>query len=49
MEKRRGAQPAIALFVFGVAYAMTFGEVSAQVATFTTQRVPTARQHPYRG
>src|SRR5215216_3718763 len=40
MEKRRGAQPAIALFVFGVACAMTFGEVSAQVATFTTQRYP---------
>jgi FG-GAP-like repeat len=40
MEKRRGAQPAIALFVFSVAYAMTFGEVSAQVATFTTQRYP---------
>ena len=40
MEKRRGAQPAIALFVFSVAYAMTFGEVSAQVATFTTQQYP---------
>src|SRR4029450_13710046 len=40
LEKRRGAHPAIALFVFGVACAMTFGEVSAQVATFTTQRYP---------
>ncbi|MFL6505057.1 MAG: FG-GAP repeat domain-containing protein [Candidatus Udaeobacter sp.] len=40
MKKRRGAQPAIALFVFGLAYAMTFGEVSAQVATFTTQQYP---------
>ena len=40
MEKRRGAHPAIALFVFGVACAMTFGEVSAQVATFTTQQYP---------
>jgi FG-GAP-like repeat len=36
----KGAHPAIALFVFGVACAMTFGEVSAQVATFTTQRYP---------
>ena len=40
LEKWRGAHPAIALFVFGVACAMTFGEVSAQVATFTTQRYP---------
>ena len=40
MEKWRGAHPAIALFVFGVACAMTFGEVSAQVATFTTQQYP---------
>jgi hypothetical protein len=40
IEKCRGAHPAIALFVFGVACAMTFGEVSAQVATFTTQRYP---------
>jgi FG-GAP-like repeat len=41
VTKWRGARrPAIALFVFGVACAMTFGEVSAQVATFTTQRYP---------
>jgi FG-GAP-like repeat len=40
LEKWRAAHPAIALFVFGVACAMTFGEVSAQVATFTTQRYP---------
>ena len=30
----------IVLFVFSVACAMTFSEVSAQVATFTTQRYP---------
>jgi hypothetical protein len=40
LEKWRGAHPAIALFVFGIACAMSFGEVSAQVATFTTQRYP---------
>src|SRR4029453_14348964 len=40
LEKWRGAHPAIALFVFGVACAMTVSEVSAQVATFTTQRYP---------
>jgi hypothetical protein len=40
LKKWRGAHPAIALFVFGVACAMTFGEVSAQVATFTTQQYP---------
>ncbi len=40
ITKWKGAHPAIALFVFGVACAMTFGEVSAQVATFTTQRYP---------
>ena len=40
LETRRGAHPAIALFVFGLACAMTFSEVSAQVATFTTQRYP---------
>jgi len=40
LEKWKGARPAIALFVFGVAWAMTFGEVSAQVATFTTQQYP---------
>src|SRR4030095_4058013 len=36
----KGVHPAIALFVFGVACAMTLGEVSAQVATFTTQQYP---------
>jgi FG-GAP-like repeat len=40
MVKRKGAHPAIALFVFGVACAMTFGKASAQVATFTTQQYP---------
>jgi hypothetical protein len=40
LEKWRSAHPAIALFVFGVACAMTFSEVSAQVATFTTQQYP---------
>jgi len=40
LEKWRGAHPAIALFVFGMACAMTFNEVSAQVATFTTQQYP---------
>jgi len=32
--------PAIGLFVLAVVCAMMFGEVSAQVATFTTQRYP---------
>jgi hypothetical protein len=40
LERWRGAHPAIALFVFGVACAMTFSEVSAQVATFTSQQYP---------
>jgi hypothetical protein len=40
LKKWRGAHPAIALFVFGLACTMTFGEVSAQVATFTIQRYP---------
>jgi VCBS repeat protein len=40
LGKWRGAHPAIVLFVFGVACAMTFSEVSAQVATFTTQQYP---------
>src|SRR2546421_4437601 len=40
LKKWRGAHPAIALLIFGVACAMTFSEVSAQVATFTTQRYP---------
>src|SRR5262245_20738255 len=39
-ERWRGAHPTIALFVFALACAMTFSEVSAQVATFTTQRYP---------
>jgi FG-GAP-like repeat len=40
VSKRKGAHPAISLFVFAVVCAMTVGEVSAQVATFTTQRYP---------
>jgi hypothetical protein len=40
MRKRKAEHPTIVLFVFGIACAMTFGEVSAQVATFTTQRYP---------
>src|SRR5215510_8657118 len=40
LVKWRGAYPAIALFFFGAACAMTFGEVSAQVATFTSQQYP---------
>jgi len=36
----KGTHPAISLFVFAVACAMTLKEVSAQVATFTTQRYP---------
>src|SRR6266550_5505475 len=40
LEKWRGAHPAIALFVFGVACAMTVSEVSAQNVTFTTQKYP---------
>src|ERR1043166_6097980 len=40
MENRKSAHPAIALFVFGVACAMTFSEVSAQVATFPAQQYP---------
>jgi FG-GAP-like repeat len=38
--KWRGAHPTIGLFVFAAACAMTFSEVSAQVATFTTQQYP---------
>jgi VCBS repeat protein len=38
--KWEAAHSRIALFVFTAAYAMTFGEVSAQVATFTTQQYP---------
>jgi hypothetical protein len=40
VTKWKGAHPAIGLFVFAVVCAMTFGEVSAQVATFTTQQYP---------
>jgi FG-GAP-like repeat len=40
MRKWKAKRPTIALFVFGIACAMTFGEVSAQVATFTTQQYP---------
>jgi hypothetical protein len=40
IAKWKGPHPAVALFIFGTACAMTFGEVSAQVATFTTQRYP---------
>jgi FG-GAP-like repeat len=40
MRKRKAEHPTIALFVFGIGCAMTFGEVSAQVATFTTQQYP---------
>jgi hypothetical protein len=40
VTKCKGAHPAIGLFIFTVVCAMTFGEVSAQVATFTTQRYP---------
>ena len=36
----KGSHPAIALFVFAAACAMTLSEVSAQVATFTTQKYP---------
>ncbi len=40
MRHSKGGQPVIAFFVFAVACAMTLSEVSAQVATFTTQRYP---------
>jgi hypothetical protein len=40
MRKWRGAHPAMAVFIFAVACAMTCSEVSAQVATFTTQQYP---------
>ena len=40
MRKRKAEHPTIALFVFGIGCAMTFSEVSAQVATFTTQQYP---------
>ena len=38
--KLKDAHPAIGLFAFAVVCAMTCGEVSAQVATFTTQQYP---------
>jgi hypothetical protein len=40
VTKWKGAHTAMALFVFAAASAMMFGEVSAQVATFTTQQYP---------
>jgi hypothetical protein len=40
VTKWKGAHPAIGLFVFAVVCAMMFKEVSAQVATFTTQQYP---------
>jgi len=40
MGKRKSAHSAIALFVFSAACAMMLSEVSAQVATFTTQKYP---------
>lgn len=38
--KGKGSQLAVALFVSAAACAITLGEVSAQVATFTTQQYP---------
>jgi hypothetical protein len=38
--KWKGAHPTMGLFVFAVVCAMTFGEVSAQVATFTNRQYP---------
>ena len=40
MGKWKSAQPTITLFVFAVVCAMMAKEVSAQVATFTTQQYP---------
>ena len=40
MGRGKDSHPAIALFVFAAACAMTLSEVSAQVATFTTQKYP---------
>jgi hypothetical protein len=40
MGKGKGAHPAGVLFILSAACAMTFSEVSAQVATFTTQQYP---------
>src|SRR5436190_17845962 len=40
MGKGKGAHPAGVLFILSAACAMTFSEVSAQVATFTTRQYP---------
>jgi hypothetical protein len=40
MGKWKTAHPGIALVILGAAYAMTFSEVSAQNATFTSQQYP---------
>jgi hypothetical protein len=40
VTKWKAVHPAIGLFVFAVTCAMMFNEVSAQVATFTTQQYP---------
>src|SRR4030095_7743571 len=40
MRNSRNSHTTIALFVFGIACAMMVSEVSAQVATFTTQQYP---------
>jgi hypothetical protein len=40
MRNSKDAHSAIVLFVIAVARAMMFNEVSAQVATFTTQQYP---------
>src|SRR5438094_10308164 len=40
MGKGKGAHPAGVLFILSAACAMTLSEVSAQVATFTTQQYP---------
>jgi hypothetical protein len=40
MGKWKSAHPAIGLFVFSAACAISLSEVSAQVATFTTQQYP---------
>jgi hypothetical protein len=40
MRKWKAKHPTIALFVFGIGCALAFSEISAQVATFTTQQYP---------
>jgi hypothetical protein len=40
MGKWKAARPGITLLILGATCAMTFGEVSAQNATFTTQQYP---------